>query len=142
MDRHSVRINRFNEQSSFEAVLDLLVALRPELPREVYRAALARLPCLVTHDADRHAALALKGALERRGASVTLLEPDADRSDTGVSKTVELSPEIDLAFLTQSRLRAPTAKPTRADRGERQVARSDRSASRDASSDGTAPWDD
>ncbi len=107
MTRYAVRISRFEDQVAFRRVLDLLGRLYPERPPSEIEAALAKLPCLLSHDAEESVAQALRQALEARGARVRLLpvadldeSPDVDRSDT--RKTMTLSPEVDLDFLRRA----------------------------------------
>lgn len=109
MDRVAIRISRFEDQDAYRRVLDLLVGLYPTRPACEFEVGLARLPCLVSHDADRRAAEALQAALEARGAAVRVLPAESaqslmpvDNDGIPASQTVSASPEVDLAFLRNS----------------------------------------
>jgi hypothetical protein len=103
--RYAVRISRFEDQMAFRRVLELLGRLYPDRAASEFEALLAKLPCLVSHDAEESVAEALRDALEARGARVRLLPIDEvgqlDETDQpGVGRrTVALSPEVDLEFL-------------------------------------------
>lgn len=106
MDRVAIRISRFEDQDAYNRVLDLLRGLYPHRASGDFEQALARLPCLLSHDADLGAAEALQAALEGRGASVRVLPVDQVRSaiealDHGdsVRQTMLVSPEVDVEFL-------------------------------------------
>lgn len=102
--RFQIRLTRFDDQTSFQRVVDLLEGLYPERDREEFEAALARLPCTLSDDATAPAAEELKAALARRGASVVLIPvAPLGTAKTEVASTQELSPEIDLSFLDRAR---------------------------------------
>jgi len=101
--RYAVRISRFEDQMAFRRVLDLLGRLYPDRPTADFEAALAKLPCLLSHDAHESVAQGLRQALEARGARVRLLPVDAVKeTPKAISKTQSLSPEIDLEFLRKN----------------------------------------
>lgn len=112
MARYSVRITKFRDRAAFRAVVEFLARLYPERSPRDFEVALARLPCLLSHDADEEAARALERALRKRGADLRLGSldptPSAPRRPN-VSNTLELSPEIDLSFLDESRRSKPKA---------------------------------
>ena len=108
LQRVAVRISRFEDQAAFRRAVDLLSELYPERDPAEFEVGLARLPCLVSHDAEPRAADALKAALEALGASVRLLaerpapRPATSASAPEVSRTMALSPQIDSAFLERA----------------------------------------
>ncbi len=109
MDRVAIRISRFEDQDAYHRVLYLLMELYPQRERGEFEQALARLPCLLSHDADLRAAEALQSALEARGASVRVLPAEQARSvvetvdhGTSVRQTMLASPEVDVAFLRRA----------------------------------------
>ena len=106
MTRYAVRISRFEDQLAFRRVLDLLGRLYPERPQSEFEAALARLPCLLSHDAEETVAEGLRQALEARGARVRLLPlgevGDGALVEKSFTRTQSLSPEIDLDFLRKN----------------------------------------
>lgn len=92
---------------AFRQVLDLLGRLYPDRDVSEIESALAKLPCLVSHDAEESVAEALRASLETRGARVRLLPVrEVDLPSQGESgdtrRTMTLSPEIDLEFLRQA----------------------------------------
>lgn len=98
---------------AFRRVLDLLGRLYPDRPAAEFEAALARLPCLLSHDAEEAVAQGLRQALEARGARVRLLPVDQVETpgrlvEKSATRTQTLSPEIDLEFLRKGR--APRVK--------------------------------
>ncbi len=106
MDRVAIRISRFEDQDAYRRVLDLLTGLYPKRPASEFEVALARLPCLLSHDADPRAAEALQFALEARGAAVRVLPAESARHRMPVEgdgslirQTLLVSPEVDLDFL-------------------------------------------
>jgi hypothetical protein len=112
VDRVAIRISRFEDQDAYRRVLELFLGLYPHRPAEDFEQALARLPCLVSHDADPRAADALQAALEARGASVIVLPIEQARlapapldGASPVRQTVLVSPEVDLAFLRKGPVR-------------------------------------
>jgi len=114
VDRVAIRISRFEDQDAYRRVLDLLCGLYPERDPGDFEHALARLPCLLSHDADLRAAEALQAALEARGASVRVLATEqagaalaADGHGDPVRQTMLVSPEVDLAFLRKGLERNP-----------------------------------
>ncbi|MCO4770381.1 MAG: hypothetical protein KDA24_10155 [Deltaproteobacteria bacterium] len=114
MDRVAIRISRFEDQDAYRRVLSLLCGLYPDRAAADFEQALARLPCLVSHDADLGAAEALQEALEARGASVRVLPADTARpllpmSGQGLPtrQTMLVSPEVDLDFLRKGTPRLP-----------------------------------
>jgi hypothetical protein len=130
MGRTSIRITKFRDRAAYQAVVDFLARLYPDRPVEDFEVGLARLSCLVSHDADDEAAAALEAALRERGADLRLdrhdgAAPGPRRPD--VSSTVELSPEIDLSFLDESRRRDASRR-----KGQEAPARSE----------GRAPWEE
>ena len=109
MDRVAIRVSRFEDQDAYRRVLDLLTGLYPTRPASEFEVALARLPCLVSHDADLRAAEALQAALEACGAVVRVLPAESaqplmpvDNEGIPASQTVLASPEVDLTFLRKS----------------------------------------
>jgi hypothetical protein len=115
MRRYVVRLTRFNDASAFRNVTQFLADLSPGHSAADVEAALARLPCAISHDAEEVAAEALREALERRGAAVKLMPLDAVDTNpklkavgavNAVNATQELSPEIDLSFLADARKKA------------------------------------
>ncbi len=118
MGRTSVRITKFRDRAAFRAVVEFLARLYPDRPLQDFEVALARLPVLLSHDADEEAARALEGALRKRGADLRLIaldEATAAPQRSKVNSTVELSPEIDLSFLDESRRRSSSARGKQAD---------------------------
>jgi hypothetical protein len=118
MARFVVRVNRFDDRRAFERCLKFLARLRPELTLEQCEAALAKLPAVLSHDADEAAANALANALQGLGAKVVLLPVGGD----GYGATQELSPQIDLSFLDAAR-------------------RKEQASSSRPAGDGKAPWE-
>jgi hypothetical protein len=105
--RYAVRISRFEDQSAFRRVLDLLGRLYPDRAGSDLESGLAKLPCLVSHDAEASVAQALRKTLEARGARVRLLpvtevDPPTPADGSSVRRTMTLSPEIDLDFLRRA----------------------------------------
>ena len=109
MARRSLRITRFSDQGAFSRSVDLLAALYPERARDEFESALARLPALLTHDADERAADALSQALEKRGARVRISEAEGGVLPGWEDPAEETTgPEIDASFLSQ---KTATIKP-------------------------------
>lgn len=138
--RFSIRITRFDDRQAFRRVVDFLVGLYPERSVEDFESALARTPCTLSHDAAEAAADALQASLEKRGAHVMLIPADLVTAGkvTAVASTQELSPEIDLSFLDQSRKKSTGSHPP---------VRSNPRATLAASGsfetvDGKAPWEE
>ena len=122
-------------------MVEFLAALYPDRDHEEFEAGLARLPCMVTHDADETAARELERALIVRGArtrmtpvdevDLTLRDDDDDRAGT--------SQEVDVAFLSRSQPRSARA----ASRSSRARRADDEEIAPDYARDSaTAPWED
>lgn len=127
MARYSVRITKFRDRAAFRASVEFLARLYPDRDPRDFEVALAKLPCLVSHDADEEAARALDRALRKRGADLRLSPSEVSATSgerVNVSSTVELSPEIDLSFLDEARRN-----------------RSEPSAAPKPRSEGKAPWE-
>ncbi len=114
--RYTVRITKFRDRAAFRAAVEFLARLYPDRTPRDFEVALARLPCLLSHDADEEAARALDRALKKRGADLRI-NPVGSAAEApsrmDVSKTAELSPEIDLSFLDEARRkkRPDTSRP-------------------------------
>ncbi len=102
-----MRITRFDDRQAFRRCVEFLARLYPEREPEEFEVGLARTPCTLSHDAAEAAADALRKALERRGAHITLIPSDLVSSGkiAAVTSTQELSPEIDLSFLDKTRMK-------------------------------------
>ena len=113
--RYLVRITRFNDRTAFRQVVDFLSGLYPDREREEFEVGLARLPCTLSHDAVEQAAEELKASLVRRGANVLLIPRGvaaaAEAAPRPVASTQELSPEIDLSFLSKARKKKKSPSP-------------------------------
>ena len=130
MARYSVRITKFRDRAAFRAVVEFLARLYPERTPREFEVALARLPCLISHDAEEEAARALDRALRKRGADLRLTSLDSSSSKPrrgDVATTAELGPEIDLSFLDETR--RPKSRPGESTESSRP-------------SEGRAPWED
>ncbi len=104
-----MRITSFDDKQSFQRVLDLLTGLYPERDPRAFQAALARLPCMLSHDAAEPAARRLEQALSDRGAGVLLMPhsmPTASGRQAALRVQEDTSPEIDLSFLRAARSEA------------------------------------
>jgi hypothetical protein len=114
MARYTVRITKFRDRAAFRAVVEFLARLYPDRQPRDFEVALARLPCLVSHDADEEAARTLDRALRKRGADLRI-DPVSATTEAprrhDVSMTAELSPEIDLSFLDESRRKKNRSLP-------------------------------
>jgi hypothetical protein len=109
MARYSLRITRFDDQRSFQRVAAFLSSLYPDRDPEEFETALARLPCVVTHDGDESAARELERALIVRGAR-TLMTP-VGSADQTLTEDDSPSQEVDAAFLSQRNL--PRLQPSK-----------------------------
>ncbi len=137
MSRYALRITRFDDQRSFRRVADFLAALYPDTDPEDFETGLARLPCIVTHDADEAAARDLERALIVRGAR-TLMTPVGVVDVTMGPDDDGTSQEVDVAFLSAPKIKAkPAAKPAKSarapSRGVRKLFKKDSAL---------APWED
>lgn len=107
MTRMAIRLRSFEDQESYRQVCDLLAGLYPERERSEFERALARPPCLLSHDADPRAAAALRRALEARGASVRVIPADQLTGNLPavgfeVGRDDSLSAEIEIDFLRRT----------------------------------------
>ncbi len=136
MSRYSLRITRFDDQRSFRRVADFLAALYPETDPEDFETGLARLPCVVTHDADEAAARDLERALIVRGAR-TLMTPVGAVDVTPGTGDDGTSQEVDVAFLAATKPKPPRRKAPQSARAPKRGVR--RLFSKNST---LAPWED
>ncbi len=91
--------------------MELLVALYPDRSRAAFEAELARLPVVLSHDADERAARALADALERRGGRVHVGEAEFAGLPGWEEPERGAGPEVDAAFLVNRRAHEGTLRP-------------------------------
>ena len=140
MARYDLRITRFDDQRSFRRVSEFLTALYPERDPLDFESALARLPCIISHDAEESAARELDRALSIRGARtrLTCLGGDVDDSLSDDSAT---SQEVELSFLETGGKR-PSPGPRRKSDGAGSPPKKSRSRIPFLQSGSPAPWEE
>lgn len=94
MSRFVVQLTRLEDQEAFGEVLGLLTRLYPERPVRAFEEALARLPCVLSHDAEPAAARLLMQALQHRGARVRATPVGQPIAEAGGASSAEI--EVDL----------------------------------------------